>query len=163
MQLDEVYRDEVIKWMINFVEKPNHMLNNWPPCPFARQARINDTIHIQFSDIDTLISCVNNSLPLLDTKEVVIICFDHTKISVNELTKIVSNLNKRFMENNYIILEDHPNDVEYVNNVHMNFGFCGLLIIQKADKLASAAAQLHTKGYYNVWKKEELDSIVTWR
>jgi hypothetical protein len=67
------------------------------------------------------------------------------------------------MESNYIILEDHPDAVEYVNKVHMNFGHCGLLVVQKADKLAEASTQLNTKGYYDVWSKEELDSVVTWR
>lgn len=156
-------KDKLIKWMIDFVEKPNPMLNNWAPCPFARQARINDKIEIQFSEVDTLISYVNNSLPLLDYNEVVVICFDHTQIDATSLQELVINLNKRLMENNYIILEDHPDAVEYVNKVHMNFGHCGLLVVQKADKLAEASLQLNIKGYYDVWSKEELDSVVSWR
>jgi hypothetical protein len=154
---------KLIDWMINFVEKPNPMLNNWAPCPFARQARINNKIEIQHSDIDTLISCVNNSLPLLDYKEVVVVCFDHAQIDATALQEIVCNLNKRLIENNYIILEDHPDAVEYINKVHMNFGHCGLLVIQKADKLVTASIQLNSKGYYDVWSKEELDSVVSWR
>ena len=154
---------KLIEWMIGFVERPNLLLNNWAPCPFARQARINDKIEIQYSEIDTLVSCVNNSLPLLDHKEVVVICFDHTKIEADFLQEVVMNLNKKLIENNYIILEDHPDAIEYVNSVHMNFGHCGLLVIQKADKLAAASKQLNIKGYYDVWSKEELDSVVTWR
>jgi len=161
--IQEDIKDKLIKWMIDFVEKPNPMLNNWAPCPFARQARINNKIEIQFSEIDMLISYVNNSLPLLEFNEVVVICFDHTQIDVTSLQEIVSNLNKRLMENNYIILEDHPGAVEYVNNVHMNFGHCGLLVIQKADKLTASSEQLNIKGYYDSWSKEELDSIVLWR
>ena len=149
--------------MIAFVEKPNPMLNNWAPCPYARQARINDKIEIQYSEIDTLISTVNNSLPLLDTCDVVVICFDHTKIDAISLQEIVNNLNKKLMINNYVILEDHPDAIEYINNVHMNFKYCGLLVIQKADKLAEASLQLNTKGYYDVWSREELDSVVSWR
>ena len=162
MNLSEV-KQHLIDWIIDFVEKPNPMLNNWAPCPFARQARINNKIEIQFSEINTLISYVNNSLPLLEFNEVVIICFDHTQIDVTSLQEIVSNLNKRLMKNNYVILEDHPDSVEYVNNVHMNFGHCGLLIIQKADKLAVASEQLNIKGYYDAWSKQELDSVVSWR
>lgn len=159
----EDIKDKLINWMIDFVEKPNPMLNNWAPCPFARQARVSNKIEIQFSEIDTLVRCVNNSLPLLDTKEVVVICFDHTKIKVDVLQEIVSTLNKKLMKNNYVILEDHPDDTEWINTVQMNFGVCGLLIIQKADKLADASRQLNIKGYYDVWSKENLDTVVAWR
>lgn len=159
----EDIKDKLIKWMIDFVEKPNPMLNNWAPCPFARQARVSNRIEIQFSEIDTLVPCVNSSLSLLDTKEVVVICFDHTKIKVDVLQEIVSTFNKKLMKNNYVILEDHPDDTEWVNTVQMNFGVCGLLIIQKADKLADASRQLNIKGYYEVWSKKELDSVVAWR
>jgi hypothetical protein len=99
MNFNEI-EQKLIDWMVDFVEKPNPLLNNWAPCPFARQARINNKIEIQYSDIDTLISCVNNSLPLLDHKEVVVVCFDHTQIDATSLQEIVCNLNKKLMESN---------------------------------------------------------------
>ena len=64
---------------------------------------------------------------------------------------------------NYVILEDHPLSPEYINGVNMNFGSCGLLLMQKLDKLNSASDQLRDKGYYKHWSKEDLDSVVTWR
>jgi hypothetical protein len=67
------------------------------------------------------------------------------------------------MTKNYVILEDHPHSPEYVNGVHMNFGKCGLLIIQKLDKLNNATDQLREKGYYTHWSQKDLDSVVSWR
>jgi hypothetical protein len=151
-------------WMIDFVEKPHTSLNNWPPCPYARQARLANQIEIVHSDHQGLITTVEQMLPLLEEKEVVIVCFDHTKISAQELEKLIKVYNQQvLLARNYVILEDHPDAVELVNGVHMNFGHCGLLIIQKLDKLTTANEQLKSKGYYDTWNQSELDQVVTWR
>jgi hypothetical protein len=64
---------------------------------------------------------------------------------------------------NYVILEDHPDIPEYINGVCMNFGKCGLLLIQNLDKLNSASDQLRDKGYYSHWTCNNLDDVVNWR
>jgi hypothetical protein len=151
------------KWMIEFIEKPNPLLGNWSPCPFARSARINNKISFQFSEVDGLYTTIKSSLPLLDEKEVIVICFDHTMLDAITTQEHVEAFNKELMPKNYVILEDHPDAPEYVNKVKMNFGDCGLLILQKLDKLTTASEQLSSKGYYDVWSKDELDSVVNWR
>jgi hypothetical protein len=45
----------------------------------------------------------------------------------------------------------------------MNFGKCGLLLIQKLSKLNAASEQLKQKGYYDNWPAESLDYVVSWR
>lgn len=151
------------EWMVEFLEKPDPLLGNWPPCPYARQARINNKIDIRFSDVDNLVKDVTSSLSALEEKDVVIICFDHNKIEPKELQYIVKKLNAYLLPNNYVILEDHPYAVEFVNGLLMNFNYCGLLLIQKADKLKEASEQLKSKGYYDVWGQQELDDVVNWR
>jgi hypothetical protein len=155
--------DNLQKWLIEFVEKPNPLLGNWSPCPFARNARINNKISIQFSEVDELYTIIKSSLSLLDDKEVVVICFDHTMINPIITQELVEEFNKELMPKNYVILEDHPDAPEYVNKVKMNFGKCGLLILQKLDKLTIASEQLSNKGYYDCWSKDELDEVVNWR
>lgn len=155
--------EKLQKWMTEFVEVPNLKLGNWPPCPYARQARISNKVGILFSDIADIVDTISKSLELLESKEVVVICFDHTLIEATELRQLVEGINKQLMLNNYVILEDHPDATEYVNGVHMNFGECGLLVIQRLDKLNKASEQLKEKGYYDVWSKSELDEVVTWR
>jgi hypothetical protein len=155
---------KLIEWMINFVEKPHPSLNNWPPCPYARQARVNNNVKIVHSDHQRLIATVEQHLPDLEQKEVVIVCFDHTEISAQELEKLIKVYNQQvLMARDCVILEDHPDAQELVNGVHMNFGYCGLLVIQKLDKLTTASEQLKTKGYYDTWSQAELDQVVTWR
>jgi hypothetical protein len=45
----------------------------------------------------------------------------------------------------------------------MNFGYCGLFILQRASKLRTASEQLKRAGYYDVWSQENLDEVVNWR
>ena len=45
---EEQIVQDLTDWMKDFVEKPNPLLNNWAPCPYARQERITDKIEIVF-------------------------------------------------------------------------------------------------------------------
>jgi hypothetical protein len=156
-------KNQLAQWLIDFVEKPNSLLGDWPPCPYARAARINNKIEICFAEPTELFLTVTEKLPLLETHDVVVICFDHTKITSGNLQQWVEATNQQLLPTNYVILEDHPDSVEIVNGVCMNFGHCGLLVVQKLDKLNSAADQLRTKDYYNHWSQQDLDSVVSWR
>lgn len=155
--------EKLNKWMTSFVEVPNPKLGNWAPCPFARQARVNNNISIKFADIMELTQVTKESIDVLEDKEVVVICFDHNRINPVELQEWVTGMNNMLMPINYVILEDHPDSPEYINGVKMNFGQCGLLVIQKLDKLNMASDQLREKGYYNHWSKDNLDDVVSWR
>ena len=65
------------KWMTEFVEVPNTLLGNWPPCPYARQARINNKIEIIYSPHDIIPSTVEQNLNKLEDKDAFIVYFDH--------------------------------------------------------------------------------------
>lgn len=154
---------ELTSWLVNFVEKPNPLLGDWAPCPYARQARIGNLIDIRFSDPHSLTDAVKTGLSALEKKDVIIICFDHTRIESTTVEQLVSMLNQQLMPQDYVILEDHPQRIESLNTVPMNFGVCGLLLVQKLSKLNAASEQLKQKGYYDNWPAESLDYVVSWR
>lgn len=156
-------KTQLTEWLTSFVEKPNPALNNWPPCPYARQARINNKILIIESSIEELTKTVNESLAMFEQYDVVIVCFDHTLISGPDCQQLVSDLNNKLMPNDYVLLEDHPDLIEHVAGIKMNFGHCGLFVISQLTKLNSASDQIRAKGYYDVWSQSELDEVVSWR
>lgn len=157
-------RNQLESWILDFVNKPNPLLNNWAPCPYARQALLNDKTFIVFSDSHNLFDTVSDHLALLESKEVIIVCFDHTKIDAIDLEKSVATYNQTvLMPLDYVILEDHPASVEMLNGVSMNFGQCGLLLVSKLSMLNNASVHLKSKGYYDHWPIENLDAVVTWR
>jgi hypothetical protein len=155
--------EQLTDWMINFVEQPNLKLGGFPPCPYTRQVRINNGISIVFSNPEDFDSAIDNALLLLENKEVVIIAFDHTLISVEDLASIVKQKNSLLMNSDYVILRDHPDDPEYINDVKMNFDRCGLLILQKLSALKKASLDLQTIGYYAEWDSESYHSMTDWR
>ena len=154
---------ELTSWLVNFVEKPNPLLGDWAPCPYARQARIGNLIEIVFADSNKLNNAVEQALPSLENKDVVIICFDHTRIESIAVGQLVEKVNQKLMPQNYVVLEDHPARVESLNTVPMNFGKCGLLLVQKLSKLNAASEQLKQKGYYDKWPAESMDYVISWR
>jgi hypothetical protein len=64
-------REKLREWLVDFVEKPNPLLNNWPPCPYARQARLANKIHIVF---DSPLE-IAHYVTFLDDYDVVVLCF----------------------------------------------------------------------------------------
>lgn len=152
-------KEKLNDWLINFVETPNTRLNNWPPCPYARQARLSNQIHVVF---DSPLE-ISKYTPLLDNFDVLILCFDHNQFSASQITLFTKHINSVLIHKDYVLLEDHPNSEEYINGVKMNFGECGLMILQRLSKLNAAADQLKDKGYYTNWSSENLDDVVNWR
>jgi hypothetical protein len=67
------------------------------------------------------------------------------------------------MKQDIVVLEDHPDLLDTVNGVRMNFDQASLLIIQKLSLLNKASEKLKAKGYYKHWNQDEVDSVVTWR
>jgi len=155
--------EKLTKWLTDFIEVPNPKLGDWAPCPYARQARVNNNISIKFAEISEFSDIIRDSIDTLENKEVVVICFDHNNINPVELQEYVSGMNKTLLSKNYVILEDHPDTPEYINGVSMNFGVCGLLVLQKLDKLTTASKLLQEKGYYEHWSQQDLDEVVSWR
>lgn len=157
-------RRQLIDWMIDFVEKPNPLLSNWPPCPYARQARLQNKIETFFiHDVSNIDSFIREKISVLDNYDVLIFCIDPKKINGTDLADQVNKLNLSLCELDYILLEDHPEIVEVLNGVAMNFNHCALIFAQKLSKLQDASKQLQSKGYYDHWPKENLDYVVNWR
>jgi len=155
-------KNEIIKWMKEFVEQPNPKLGNWAPCPYARAARINGKIKIIEGD-DPFIDLANLHAIEDWTHEVYVFWYPTDTYSPDTFSEMSKQLNKLYMPENIVILEDHPGLVEKVNGVQMNFGKASLLVVQRLDELNAAADKLRSKGYYDHWSQEEIDEVVTWR
>lgn len=150
----------ILTWLKDFVEVPHPNLGNWSPCPFARQARLNQSYKIQEGT-----TVIEDGLNLIDkwnnTKEVVIIWYKN--ISVDDLVNQTKELNHIIMPKNFVALEGHPDLNETINGVDLRFKLCPVVVFQQLDKLNAAADQLKSKGYYDHWDKESLDKIVNFR
>jgi hypothetical protein len=151
-------KNEIQKWLDDFVTKPNPLLNGFPPCPYARAAIVDyvETDH------------VSNSLEHLlenwsDDVQVVCLYTATENYTPEGLSYIVKEFNKVAMPKDIVALEDHPDDEELINGVKMNFGGCIIILVARLGILNEASETLKKKGYYDVWSQENLDDVVTWR
>jgi len=151
-------KNEIQKWLDEFVTQPNPLLNGFPPCPYARAAIIDyvETDHVSNALEDLLKNW---------SDDVQVVCLYTTTENYTPvgLSYIVKEFNKVAMSNDIVALEDHPDDEEDVNGVKMNFGKCIIVLVQRLSKVNEASALLKKKGYYDVWSKENLDDVVNWR
>jgi hypothetical protein len=151
--------EKLLAWMEDFVEKPHPGLGGWPPCPFARQARLSKNIDIRHGQ-DVYADCL--SLLYFDwSKEVVIFWYDD--IDAESFIDDVNRANSVLLSKDIVALEDHPDIEEIIAGVKMNFGLCPIIVLQKNSKLNQSADQLREKNYYHSWSQSDLDKIVTWR
>jgi len=159
MLTQESVTSALLKWMEEFVEVPHPSLGGWPPCPFARQARLSRNIDIRQGQ-DPFDDCTS----LLDydwAKEVLVFWYD--EIDPELFIDSVNRANDILLAKDIVALEDHPATEEIISGVKMNFGLCPIIVLQKNSKLNQSADQLREKGYYHTWSQSDLDKIVSWR
>jgi len=157
MELEQVKKD-IEHWLVNFVEVSNTALGGWPPCPYARKARLDNDFDVRIgstpiADLQAL--CVNG-LP----KSVVIFAYDPILISRETFSKELEFSNTSFLlEKDLLVLEDHPDDPEIVNGVCMNQGTYALALVQSLSDLNAKAQFMASKGFYHGWPEEYLTGL----
>lgn len=160
MNIDQV-RDNITQWVVDFVEKPNPLLNGWAPCPYARRARVENKFDIRLGQINPISDC---AFQHMDSHDVIAYAYDGARFSAEEFNEMVDNLNVWHLKpRGMFALADHPGDVETVNGVVMNQGTYAICFLQNLDKLNSHARMLAEKGFYNNWPEEYLSVLFTGR
>lgn len=157
MNINQVTHD-ITAWIQNFVEVPHPALAGWPPCPYARQARMQGTVSIQLG-----------SDPSKDLEKYAKLGMGQYEVAALVYDPVVWPLARFRLDwiaalpatrsAGLYILEDHPAEQETVNGVVMNQGQYAILFVQSKSKLESAAQQLASKGYYHGWPREYLDGL----
>jgi len=157
MDIDSITH-QITQWLETFVERPHPALGGWPPCPYARQARITGQIQILAgtNPINDAVSAMANQLW---QREVVIYCYETAAFTGEEFETLTGQVNAFIQLHGLFALDDHPNNAELVNGVSFNFGACALMILQLTEKLDIAAHALAAKGYYQDWPEQYLEQL----
>tara|TARA_B100000902_G_scaffold93213_1_gene96391 strand:+ start:2366 stop:2863 length:498 start_codon:yes stop_codon:yes gene_type:complete len=154
------FESSIDDWIKNFLSKPSTIFNNLPPCPYAKKAWLDKSVLTHWLDdtfeIKLWISAEieNYTYHWPKGKEVVVLGFDPSRVTPEELSKIIDNTKPMLDERGFIALEDHPDDPEVVEGIKLNHGTYGLVLIQEKEKLNTARAWLEKKNYYKNWTKE---------
>lgn len=158
MNIDQVRKD-ILEWSENFVEVPHPALGGWPPCPFARRARLKNTIGI-FEGTDPYFDLKARARWGMSKYEVIIYAYHPTQWPYELFNQSIESANKEFLlSKNLLVLEDHPDDPEIVNGICMNQGNYALALVQELSDLNEKAAQMANKGFYHTWPEEYLTAL----
>lgn len=155
----EKAKQEIEKWIVDFVEKPNPLLNGWAPCPYARQARINNQVDIRMG-LDPYFDLKQFVQSQMDHYDVIALLYDPEKWPLATFRELWTQAEREFLVDlGLYVLEDHPTESEQVMGVSMNQGTYAILFVQQKHKLEEAARQLAAKGYYTGWPEDYLQEL----
>ena len=152
----EEVKENIGTWIEHFLSVNHPVFNNLPPCPFAKKAWTDGAVEV--------IMCPQpkhfaKEKALLDKdKEVLVYVFDRVTLTPSLLSTIAEHFNKENPD--LLALEDHPEDLELVQDVKMNHGCYALILVQRRDKINRAREMLAKKGYYDNWDEEYLKSVI---
>lgn len=150
-------RIDIINWITSFVERPHPSLGDWPPCPFARQSRINGQLDIREGQIDPY-----TDLRAVDMGAFMVIAYvyDPATMDAGRFESQIHAVNRGFLRpRDMIALADHPDSPEDVLGVRMNQGTYAIAFVQHLSKLDQFARQIAAKGYYQHWPESYLQDL----
>jgi hypothetical protein len=163
--------DSILQWMEKFVETPHPSFGNMPPCPYARQYRVQDKIKIVEAPTQTTCTHVWETAEQVfetwnDDFEAIIVARANVARQYNSAEAVsvqIKELNDKYRSKDLVALEDHPQDPEEIDGVQMNHGDLILVVIQRLSKINKHSEMLRNGEYYHKWSKENLDDVVNWR
>lgn len=159
LDLDTVTAD-IEHWIENFVQVPHPALGGWPPCPYARSARLKHSYQILLGTDPYFDLRCQAQWGLPDQKEVMIFVYDPAEWSAALLTSSVEQANQEhLLRQDLIALCDHPADAEVVNGVTMNQGTWALVLVQALSDLNVKARAVGRQGFYHAWPETYLDQL----
>lgn len=162
LNLDTVKQD-IEAWIVNFCEVPHPALGNFPPCPYARSARLKRSYEV-YLGTDPYYDLKNRARMGMGDREVIIYAYDPQEWNHVLFSTSLHSANTEFLLHNDILaLEDHPDDVENVNGVIMNQGKYAMALVQSLSDLDQKAQLMARKGFYDSWPKDYLKLLFNHR
>ena len=150
---------DIEQWIMNFVEVPHPALGGWPPCPYAKKARLERDFDIRIG-MDPYFDLVNLSKDGLSGKSVVIYVYDPAEWSYEQFSYSLKVANENYLlKQDILALEDHPADPEWVNGICMNQGTYAMAMCQSVSDLNARARHMASKGFYDSWPEEYLTAL----
>lgn len=154
---------DIAHWIETFVEVPHPALGGWPPCPYARAARLKKSYFVCVGH-DPYYDLKNRAKWGMQDYEVFIYAYDPKEWPYPLFSASIETANRdHLLRNNFIALEDHPDDQEIVNGVVMNQGTYALALVQSLSELNDKSRQIAQRGFYHNWSEEYLHKLFSHR
>jgi len=156
----EQAQQDIVEWLTTFVEQPHPALAGWPPCPYARKARMDNKFAMR-AGTEPYWDLMHVDLGTLD---VLAFVYEPAAFAAEEFEDLVHRANLGFLHaRDLIALPDHPDSPEIVNGVIMNQGQWAIVFVQALTKLNSHARTLADRGFYHDWPEDYLKILFAGR
>ena len=158
MQIEQVKAD-IESWIENFVEVPHPALGGFPPCPYARSARLKKSYEVRLGT-DPYYDLKNQARWGMGNREVIIYAYDPAEWPHKLFSSSLESANtEHLLRSDILALGDHPAEVEDVNGVVMNQGKYALVLVQCLSDLNAKAQQMASRGFYHNWPEPYLQEL----
>jgi hypothetical protein len=148
------------EWVRTSLSAPAPFLNGMPPCPFAREAMVQNRFDL-FKCEGDLESFVGARLDaFVDSGREAIIFVDAADYPAVPFEEAVLRLRGKYHLKDAWPLYDHPDLPEVQGDMVFNFKASALVIIQKLSGLVQASRDLEKRGYYKNWTPEYFQQVV---
>ena len=152
---------DLLLWITGLVEQPNAQLQGWPPCPYARRARLSGEFEIRQGRVDPYLDLQQVNM---NEKTVVAYVYDPQDFQGEEFNRLVDQVNQDFLvSRDLLALADHPDSPEIVKGVKFNQGTWAVVFVQPLTKLNEFAKMLAGQGYYKDWPEDYLQGLFAHR
>jgi hypothetical protein len=152
-------KQDIEHWIETFVEVPHPALGGWPPCPYAKKARLEKDFDIRIG-MDPYFDLVNLAQDGLGNKSVVIFAYDPVEWPYEQFSFSLKTANENYLlKQDILALEDHPADPEIVNGISMNQGTYAMALCQSVTDLDAKARHMAAKGFYATWPEDYLTAL----
>lgn len=157
MNIDKV-RAHIRRWVDETLSVPSPLFNNLPPCPYAREALLNNRVDIRCVDGAELLGAVAKLQQTWDDKhELILLASDPATITPEALIAGIEGANPLFEASDLVCFFDHPRceDPKYI--VTSANGEYVLVGVQRLGNFLKAAKPLYKKKYFEQARKQYLD------
>ena len=164
LDIEKAIVQEITQWSTDVLSEPSSHFNGLPPCPYARQAWLDDKVAIIFK-YERNNQSLYNTLGQFDDNFDLAIIVDlsgHMKSDVfheylDDLNTVISN--GMFIDRDLWVMGFHPDDdpsdfvedVSFTPTIDVEYS---MIFVQRLSKLQEAADKLDKKGYYDTYDGE---------
>ena len=152
--------DDIEKWILDFLSVPHPVFGNLPPCPYAKRAWLDGKVEFikitgGYVHLQGAVMGLLHNFP--KDKDLVMFLLDPNSIPCEKLTSIaITNSNKEFA-----LLDDHPEQVEKIEDVVLNNGKYAILFVQRRNELLKAREDLKDTGYYDNFNEDYKKDVLS--
>ena len=154
MNVEDV-KEHIRQWVKNTLSVPSPLFQNLPPCPYSREALLNNKVDIRCVHGSDLLECVAEmGRTWDDSHELILVAADPDTIEPEELIAAIGKSNELLETADLVSFFDHPRCTNPKYTVTSANGTYVLVGMQRLENFVRAAQPLYKKKYFEKVSKQ---------